>query len=96
MRVGRIWFAICVMCAVLAEMPAALAQPQDAIIPDPVACPAVSGELGLRPEHAEGEAAWSACERWVWSCIREGKEANLFVKRCELWNPQHLFPISDL
>jgi hypothetical protein len=97
MRAGRIWFAICMMPLVLAGLSVATAQSppvqttasqaaapqvQDAVIPDPVVCPVVNVDLGLRPEHVQGEAAWNACERWVWSCIREGKEANLFAKRC--------------
>jgi hypothetical protein len=55
---------------------------QEIVIPEPMACPEVPGDLGLRPEQAQGESAWNACERFVWSCIRDGKEANLFAKRC--------------
>ena len=43
------------------------------------ACPAPEVKLELR---AEDEAAWSACEKWVWSCILQGKEANLYEKAC--------------
>lgn len=42
-------------------------------------CSAPTVDLGLRPEEAQ---AWSACEKWVWFCIRQGKEANLFIKQC--------------
>jgi hypothetical protein len=51
-------------------------------LPQPIACPAVTADLGLRLEHADGPAAWNACERFVWSCIRAGMEANLYNKRC--------------
>lgn len=43
------------------------------------ACSAPEGDLGLRPVEAE---AWTVCEKWVWSCIRQGKEANLYIKEC--------------
>ncbi len=47
--------------------------------PDPVACPAEADD----PTIAEPEkAAWTACEKFVWSCIRKGEEANLFLKSC--------------
>jgi hypothetical protein len=43
------------------------------------ACPVPEVKLELR---AEDEAAWSTCEKWVWSCILQGKEANLYEKAC--------------
>ena len=43
------------------------------------ACPAPEGALKLRDEEVHD---WSACEKWVWSCIAQGREANLFVRRC--------------
>jgi hypothetical protein len=46
------------------------------------ACPASEVKLDLRTEDANGEKAWSACEKWVWSCILQGKEANLYEKKC--------------
>jgi hypothetical protein len=42
-------------------------------------CPAPEGKLELRPEDA---TTWSPCEKWVWSCILQGKEANLYEKKC--------------
>ncbi len=43
------------------------------------ACPVPEVKLELRPED---ETAWSPCEKWVWSCILQGKEANLYEKKC--------------
>src|SRR5262245_24540825 len=31
---------------------------------------------------AEVLPSWTPCERWIWSCIRAGFEANLHAKRC--------------
>jgi hypothetical protein len=49
--------------------------------PETKACTAPAGDLGLRPEE---DRTWTACEKWAWSCIREGKEANLYEKLCLL------------
>ena len=44
------------------------------------ACPATAEEkLELR---AAATALWTPCEKWVWSCILRGEEANLFDKQC--------------
>ena len=51
------------------------ARTEPAFAPVPPACP--TPELGL----LQGEG-WTECERWVWSCIARGLEANLFVKEC--------------
>jgi hypothetical protein len=45
------------------------------------ACPAPEVKLELRAEDDAGEKAWSPCEKWVWSCILQGKEANLYEKK---------------
>jgi hypothetical protein len=50
-------------------------------MPSP-ACEAPKEQLMLRAQEETGAAAWSPCERWVWSCIRGGQEANLFAKQC--------------
>ena len=42
-------------------------------------CQEPEGDIGLRPEE---KGAWTTCEKWVWSCIRQGKEANLYAKEC--------------
>jgi hypothetical protein len=46
--------------------------------PTPTTCPAVNG-LELDPQEAQD---WNACDRWTWSCISKGMEANLFAKAC--------------
>ncbi len=46
--------------------------------PGPLACE----DVARRDEDEAVWARWSACERWVWSCIRDGKEANLFARAC--------------
>ena len=43
------------------------------------ACEEPDGDIGLRPEE---KGAWTTCEKWAWSCIRQGKEANLYAKEC--------------
>ena len=50
--------------------------------PSKSACPAPEGKLELRPEDETGEKAWTPCEKWVWSCIVRGLEANLYEKEC--------------
>jgi hypothetical protein len=45
----------------------------------PQGCELPPGDLQLRKEE---DQAWSVCEKWVWSCIRQGKEANLYEKKC--------------
>ena len=54
---------------------------QDAltIFPEPTACPEAANDGDLRPEERAG---WTRCEKWVWSCIAKGEEANLFAKEC--------------
>src|SRR5262249_27427352 len=47
--------------------------------PEAKACTAPAGDLGLRPEE---DRTWTACEKWAWSCIRQGKEANCYEKMC--------------
>lgn len=54
----------------------AVGQPVE--FPEPVACPVVE-DLGLAPDD---DRAWSGCEKWAWSCIRYGREANFFAKKC--------------
>ncbi len=49
------------------------------LIPETPAC----GEPEiLVPLPARYAATWSTCEKWVWSCVARGLEANLFAKRC--------------
>ena len=47
--------------------------------PDAVACFAPLDDTALQPLE---RAAWTACEKWAWSCIRKGEEANFFAKSC--------------
>jgi hypothetical protein len=47
--------------------------------PEPKACIVPKEDSGLREED---ELDWTPCEKWVWSCIRVGKEANLHDKLC--------------
>jgi hypothetical protein len=47
--------------------------------PEVNTCRIPTGDLGLRPDE---DRTWTACEKWAWSCIREGKEANLYEKLC--------------
>ena len=47
--------------------------------PPPITCTAPADDTGL----ADAEkTSWNDCEKWVWSCIRQGLEANLFSKQC--------------
>ncbi len=58
----------------------ASAHAQDAkpLFPEPETCatPLNDGDIG-----ADERGSWSDCEKWVWSCIVKGEEANLFAKR---------------
>jgi hypothetical protein len=45
--------------------------------PEPIECFAPLDDTGIGDAE---KSAWSACEKWVWSCIRQGQEANLFDK----------------
>jgi hypothetical protein len=58
-----------------------------------------------RPAEDELQQTWSACERFVWSCLAAGREANLFAKECavprtarnsELRNAQRFAPFVDI
>jgi hypothetical protein len=42
-------------------------------------CGAPKDDSTIRKEDAD---RWSPCERWVWSCVRQGLEANLFEREC--------------
>lgn len=55
----------------------------------PTACPAVAGTSAddastsdATSSEAADDPAWNACDKWVWHCIRQGGEANLFAKEC--------------
>jgi len=56
-----------------------LCNPSYSLRPEVKPCSLPLDDLGLRKED---EADWSVCEKWIWSCIRNGKEANLFAKEC--------------
>lgn len=45
---------------------------------EPLLCPPVEG-TGVGPDE---ERSWNSCEKWAWSCIRQGLEANFYAKRC--------------
>jgi hypothetical protein len=53
-------------------------QARAAALPKPKACELPKEDLGLRKE----DEAWSTCEKFAWSCIRRGMEANLYEKAC--------------
>ncbi len=53
-------------------------------VPKLAGCPTPSLEIDLQPDESK---RWTACEKWVWSCIVRGKEANLFAKKCTLARP---------
>jgi len=59
-----------------------LALADEVLFPEPETCKAPEEPLALRKEDEQGPGAWTDCEKWVWSCIRQGKEANLFAKEC--------------
>lgn len=40
---------------------------------------ATPADLGLPEQEL---ARWTQCQKWVWHCVRNGKEANLFAKVC--------------
>lgn len=44
---------------------------------NPQSCPAVAADDDL-------QRTWSDCERFVWSCLKDGKEANLYARECVL------------
>ena len=41
--------------------------------------PPMDDDLGLSPPE---RTSWSPCEKWIWSCLRKGQEANLFKRAC--------------
>ena len=55
------------------------AEPDPHVFPETTYCLDPDIPLTLGAPEAE---AWWPCEKWVWSCIVQGKEANLFAKRC--------------
>lgn len=47
--------------------------------PEPKACERLPDDPTiLEPEKSD----WTDCEKWAWSCIRQGLEANFFTKEC--------------
>ena len=56
---------------------AARAEDPPPLFPEPEACAAQPDDPSIRPEE---KSKWSDCEKWVWSCLRQGLEANLFSK----------------
>lgn len=66
------------------------AQDGQQILATPKPCGPPEGTL---PPEAPGESHWTACETWVWSCVVQGKEANLFAKTCT--NPRRDFDEPD-
>jgi len=56
-----------------------LCGPSYPLLPEIKPCALPQEDLGLSKED---DNKWSVCEKWVWSCIRKGKEANLFAKEC--------------
>lgn len=57
------------------EAAAAIAATIAAFPPVKVTCDPV-------PEGLDRDPTWTACEQWVWWCIAEGLEANLYAKQC--------------
>jgi len=65
----RIVLSVLALAAIAALPRPATAQPR---FPEPKQCEAPRGDLDL----VKGdEESWTPCEKWVWSCIRDGKEA---------------------
>lgn len=52
--------------------------------PEPPAQQAGCADLTTGPLQVNSAIleTWTACERWVWSCIADGKEANMFARVC--------------
>jgi len=46
------------------------------------AFPPVKATCDPVPEGLDRDPTWTACEQWVWWCIAEGLEANLYAKQC--------------
>ena len=53
-------------------------------LPELQSCPETGINLDLRDSE---KTSWSQCEKWVWSCIVQGMEANLYEKRCVAARP---------
>ena len=72
---------VSIFCGLFTSGIADPASAQDAltVFPEPAVCPAPANDGDLR---AEERAGWSDCEKWVWSCVIKGEEANLFSKEC--------------
>ncbi|MEQ1651154.1 MAG: hypothetical protein ABL897_01555 [Hyphomicrobium sp.] len=49
------------------------------VFPDAITCVAPNDESSIS---TADRGRWSACEKWVWSCVRQGLEANLYAKAC--------------
>jgi hypothetical protein len=47
--------------------------------PEPKACAPQPDDPTILPAE---KSDWTDCERWAWSCIRKGEEANFFTKEC--------------
>lgn len=58
---------------------AAAAEDPPPEFPEPIACAIQPDDPSIAPAE---KGAWSECEKWVWSCIKNGREANLFTKQC--------------
>ena len=55
----------------------ALAQDLPPLFPEPQVCTVQGDDPTILDKE---KARWTDCEKWVWSCLRQGLEANLFAK----------------
>ena len=82
-----IFYAVALVLVVLGPGLASAAESSPLDFPPTGYCTEPDVRVSLRAEELEGKQAWSRCEAWVWSCIVQGKEANLFAKKCTGFRP---------
>ncbi len=69
--------ALLVAVLMLAFASLAHADDQPLLFPEPQACAAQPDDPTILDKD---KARWTDCEKWTWSCLRQGLEANLFAK----------------
>lgn len=72
-------FVFLFICQALIYVAGAASSGPPPEFPKPIDCVAPNDETSIA---AADRTRWSACEKWVWSCIRQGLEANLYSKAC--------------
>ncbi|MEQ1670783.1 MAG: hypothetical protein ABL893_08000, partial [Hyphomicrobium sp.] len=72
-----LWIFVAAWALVSSAAHAQSAPPPE--FPGPISCVAPNDTAGI----AETDRTrWTDCEKWAWSCIRQGLEANLYAKTC--------------